>query len=221
MMDHTRHSEIYDLSTTGVTLIGAGGIGAITALTIAKMGVRYLYLFDDDVIDEVNIPVQFHTLSDVGKLKVNSLKNSILNFTDMDASLVINEPISVNKVTKLYGHIVISAVDSINARKEIWRAVLNNNSNYYLDARMAAEEFHLYSIDLINSFQVDKYEQILNSENEDDIQLEPCTRRSTIFCATMAAGHISNALKRISNHQNQPFHLIHLINQDQILIDTR
>ena len=52
-MNHTRHMGIFQVpSTFSVTLIGAGGIGATTALTLAKMGVRILQIFDDDTVSE-------------------------------------------------------------------------------------------------------------------------------------------------------------------------
>ena len=49
-----------------VTVIGAGGIGAATCLALAKMGVPFFTIIDDDVVSDVNMPTQLHRLADLG-----------------------------------------------------------------------------------------------------------------------------------------------------------
>jgi len=213
-MDHTRHSEIYDLSKMGVTLIGAGGIGAITGIAIAKMGISWIVIYDYDLVDDVNIPVQFHKYSDIGNSKAVSLAKSITEFTDLEAIHPIEE--RVDQETMLYGNVIISAVDSINARKGIWKAVNNSKAKFYLDARMSAQEFHLYCVDMSDDNAVTKYNEIIINETDDGISDEPCTAKATTFTALFAAGHVCNALKRISRDEKQPFHLINLIKADEL-----
>ncbi len=218
-MDHTRHQEIYNLSKTGVTLIGAGGIGAVTGLAIAKMGISWIAIYDDDQVDEVNIPTQFHKGSDIGMDKAEALMHTICEFTDMSYEMVHPFVERVDGNTTLAGKIVISAVDSIKARKDIWKAITYSKAKYYLDARMSAQQFHLYCVDLSDDRMSEHYYNLITFENDEDIPDEPCTAKATIFCAMTAAGHISNALKRISNKEEQPFHLIHLIQTDEIFVD--
>jgi hypothetical protein len=89
-MDHTRHQNIYNIPTGfSVAIIGAGGIGAITALTLAKMGVQNMVLFDDDIVGEENIATQLHKVSDVGKLKVEALGFALQEYSD-DISLMVS-----------------------------------------------------------------------------------------------------------------------------------
>ncbi|MCL4561887.1 MAG: ThiF family adenylyltransferase [Chloroflexi bacterium] len=73
-MNHLRHSALFDASDIGITLIGAGGIGALTGIVLAKMGVGSLILFDGDRVDEVNIATQFHHLDQIGLLKVDAAR---------------------------------------------------------------------------------------------------------------------------------------------------
>jgi len=217
-MDHTRHSEIYNLSHMGVTLIGAGGIGAAAGVTIAKMGISWIAIYDNDQVDEVNIPTQFHKYSDIGMDKAEALMHTICEFTDMSYEMVNPFVQTVDANTTLSGAVIISAVDSIKARQGIWQAVRNSMAKYYLDARMSAQEFHLYTVDMKNELMVRDYDFLINSESDKDIPDAPCTAKATIFCAMTSAGHISNALKRISNKEHQPFHLIHLIHSNEIFV---
>lgn len=207
-MDHTRHTEIYDASHLHLTLIGAGGIGALTAIALAKMGIKSLHIIDSDVVDQVNIPVQFHKHSDVGKSKAFSAMENVLAFTDMDRDYTVVTFGYAEADTHLSGDIVISAVDSINARKQIWEAVKMSNIKFYLDARMAAEEFHLYFIDTEDPVNVLRYDQIISNTNEVDITEIACTAKATIYCAAHAAGFITGAVKKISTDEKQSTYLV-------------
>jgi len=206
-MDHTRHSGIFSLLNKTCTIIGAGGIGAITALTLAKMGMSGIRIFDDDTVDEVNLPTQFHRLSDVGLPKVQAVTGNISQFSD-DTS-VVTEEVRVTPETDLSDWLVISAVDSINARKDIWKAVRESRVSWYLDARMASETFQLYSIDMDDWKRIAMYDEILDSVNEEDVPEEPCTSKATIFTGCAAAGHIGAAVRRIVTGDQTSFLMVH------------
>jgi tRNA A37 threonylcarbamoyladenosine dehydratase len=121
-MDHTRHIGIFNASQYSVTLIGAGGIGAMSALALAKMGVGRLVIYDEDVVDQVNIPVQFHKLSDIGKPKAAAIEGAIQDYVNGITLTPVPELVCMG--TRLSpAHVTISAVDSIKARKDIWMCV--------------------------------------------------------------------------------------------------
>ena len=77
-MDHTRHIGVFNAANYSVVLIGAGGIGALTGITLAKMGIGSLSIYDDDQVDPINLATQFYRLSDVGKDKVLALSEDVL-----------------------------------------------------------------------------------------------------------------------------------------------
>ena len=62
--------------------MGAGGLGAITALALAKMGVVQMTVWDDDQVSPANIPTQLHPVSDIGMYKVDSLQQTLERFSD-------------------------------------------------------------------------------------------------------------------------------------------
>lgn len=69
---------IPDLSSEISMVVGVGGIGNWLALNLALIGVKTLILIDPDTIEETNLNRTFFRLSDVGKAKVEALKEMIL-----------------------------------------------------------------------------------------------------------------------------------------------
>jgi molybdopterin/thiamine biosynthesis adenylyltransferase len=202
-VDHTRHLGIFNLNQRSCTIIGAGGIGAITALTLAKMGMSYVRIFDRDTVDDVNLPTQFHKVSDIGKMKVDAVRENIALFSD--ETEVIAHHDRVNAETDLVDWIVISAVDSINARKEIWKSISLSNPAWYLDARMASEVFQLYAVPMDDLDRWRAYNDALEALNEEDVPEETCTMKATMFCACVAAGIIGSTVRKIATAKKVPF----------------
>jgi molybdopterin/thiamine biosynthesis adenylyltransferase len=219
-MDRTRHSGIYNIpSTMSVTLVGAGGIGAITAIGLAKTGINFMTVYDMDNVDEVNIPTQFHRVSDIGRNKAEAISDAVHTYSDEAITIWHEAPVDEHE--KFEDQIVISAVDSITARQKIWTAVLNSpRVEWYLDARMGAQVFQLYSIpvhgmeDIITA---SKYDSFIKSVNEGDVPDVVCTEKATIFTALIAAGHICNAVKKIAMEETQPVLLYHNIKTNVIM----
>jgi molybdopterin/thiamine biosynthesis adenylyltransferase len=204
-MDHTRHIGIYDARNVILTLIGTGGIGAMTAVALAKMGIGKLILYDSDLVEEINLPVQFLKISDIGKAKVIAVERAVLEYADSIA--VEHRFQKVVSGTQLQpSHITISAVDSIGARKEIWASVKHQNPLWYIDARMSAEHFQMYAVELDH---YSWYEASLEVQDDRLIPDEPCTSKATIYTACTAAGHIGAAVRRIITGCQRPEILNH------------
>lgn len=215
-MDHTRHQGIFDVSRTSVGLIGAGGIGATTALALAKMGVRYIDIWDDDTVSDVNLPTQLHKIASLNRSKVTTLSETLAEFSDeVDTSVVFGRFTENSEYT---GTVLISAVDSINARKAIWEAARRCQIRFYLDARMAAEEFHLFTVDMSSPETYAWYEQMLSGESEEGVPDLPCTSKATFYCAMLAAAHIAHAVKRIGMGQDVQHVLIQNLPQNSLTI---
>src|SRR5665648_983494 len=102
------------------------------------MGVPDLVLFDDDEVADINLATQLFRFSDVGNKKPIAVADMITEFSDTRVDFRTER---VGPETDLSVDMVISAVDSIQARKDIWIAVLNSKTKptWYLDTRMAAE----------------------------------------------------------------------------------
>jgi adenylyltransferase/sulfurtransferase len=89
---YSRHLIIPDVGMTGqkrlknarVLCVGAGGLGSPALLYLAAAGVGTLGIIDFDVVDESNLQRQIiHGISDVGRSKAESARNSILEINPL------------------------------------------------------------------------------------------------------------------------------------------
>jgi molybdopterin/thiamine biosynthesis adenylyltransferase len=201
--------------TMRIGLIGAGGIGAITGITLAKMGVRFLTIFDDDRVDNVNLPTQFHTVGSVHTNKAEALAGQTMLFSDEALPQIVQERVDEN--TLLDDDIVISAVDSITARKQIWEAVKKTCRGWYLDARMSAEIFHLYIVNMdLEDTGFHGYDRMISEEDEKNVPDVVCTEKATIYTACIAAGHIGKAVRDILRGEQHSKFVYHNIKMDRL-----
>lgn len=195
-MDHTRHIGIFDASALSATIIGCGGIGSPTALLLAKMGVRHLSLFDFDTVDEINLATQMHRLSDVGRPKVDALADLIEEFSD---TTVETHCRAVTADDAISDYIVISAVDSIAARQQIWRAV-RGRCMYYIDTRMGAEFLRIHTVG-----DDDKsYDDMMLTASDANTIDEPCTARATMYTGFGAAERVGYIVRQIATGIEPP-----------------
>jgi len=95
-----------------IHLIGCGGIGSFAALALSKMGAQRLHLYDPDAIEEHNLPNQLFRLRDVGRPKVEALREILEEFAGAPV-----EVMSIEVEAQRMTGIVIAAVDTMRARR--------------------------------------------------------------------------------------------------------
>jgi ThiF family len=222
-LDHTRHINIFQVPLHfRVGLVGAGGIGAMTALVLAKMGVVQLTVWDDDVVSDVNIPTQLHPVSDVGAYKVTSLQKTLETFSDEIFFTPIAQRIdakttwvSQNAFENQHYDLFITAVDSITARHQIWQEMTyyNGNIDWFIDARMAAEKFDMFILKMSDPGARERYENMLFGLSESDVPDLNCTEKATFHCASAAAANIGAALRNILRNEQSSERIIQYIPQ--------
>ena len=218
-MDHTRHSNIYTVPPYfSVGIAGAGGLGAMTALVLAKMGVRLMTIWDDDIVSATNIPTQLHPVSDVGMPKVYSLAETLEHFSDEIVPNAFNCRIELGHAFQDPFNLFIAAVDSITARKDIWSAVANSQVDFYLDIRMAAEELQLFLVKMHDLGAVERYHELLFRLQEGDVPELTCTAKSTFYTAAIASGHAGKILRDIVRREANSHRLVHYIPQNHLRV---
>ncbi len=182
---------------TKINIIGAGAIGSFTTLALAKMGFSNLEIWDSDTVSVENMNSQFYRFSDIDKPKVKALKDLVKDFTGVN----IKTNFCFYESGILDG-IIVTAVDSMEARKLIWEQQKNKaiNSIALIDPRMGAEVAALYvynPMDITSSV----YEESLYSD-EDALE-ERCTAKATIYCATMLSGLVAKVIKQICTSEHR------------------
>jgi molybdopterin/thiamine biosynthesis adenylyltransferase len=169
-----------NILTTPIFVIGAGAIGSMTVLTLAKMGFNNIFVYDDDIVDFVNINNQFYRISDIGKLKVVALYSLVKDFTGVEIV-----PINARAKDMMAG-IVISAVDSMESRKQIFELFCGS---LLIDPRMAIEYASIRTFMPRKGDTPKDYTQSLYSDK--DAVAERCTAKATMYTASLIAGHVS------------------------------
>ena len=162
------------------TVIGVGAIGRQVALQLSAMGISWLQIIDHDKVEWSNLASQGYLEGDMGKLKVNAT---------LELCWRINAATQINAVPERFrrsmeiGNIVFCAVDQIQTRRLIWEAV-KDRVNFYSDGRMSAEVLRVLTACDFESRK--HYPTTLF--NSDEAFVGPCTAKTTIYCANIAAG---------------------------------
>jgi len=176
------------LNELTITVIGVGAIGRQVAIQLAAIGVRKLQLVDFDVVEPTNITSQSYLQQDLGKQKVQATTEQMR---------LIDPAIQVEPIADRYrpflqaGEAVFCCVDSISVRSAIWRS-LKDRCEFWSDGRMLGETMRILTAMDAKSRQ--HYATTLFPQAE--AQAGSCTSKSTIYCASIAAGLMVHQLTR-------------------------
>ena len=208
-MDYTRQRDlvpIEKLKATHVNLVGAGGIGSPAAIALAKMGIGHLSIWDDDRVEAVNLPNQFHTIASIDMPKVESVRKLIHEFSSSIEVVTYMERIVPQTIRILEG-ILVAAVDSMESRRNIWGQIqISPRINFFVDARLGGELLRLYALNPHDTAAGEAYEATLYSD-EESLEL-PCTARSIIYTGLIAGGLITHAVKKFIAGEETVFEVV-------------
>lgn len=111
-------------------IIGCGSVGSTVAELLARFGIRKFVLYDFDKVEARNVVNQMFFADDIGKLKVDAVKDLILRINpDIEKDIRIH-PEGFDGTTTLSGYVFL-AVDNIDLRREI---VKKNKYNTFIKA---------------------------------------------------------------------------------------
>ena len=162
------------------TVIGVGAIGRQVALQLAAIGIPWLQLVDFDKVEWSNLASQGYLEGDMGKLKVNATLD--LCWRINANSQIHAEPERFRRSMEI-GNVVFCCVDRIDVRRMIWQATQDKVS-FFADGRMSAEVLRILTACDVESRK--HYPTTLF--RADEAFVGPCTAKTTIYCANIAAG---------------------------------
>ena len=113
------------LKNSKITVIGAGGVGGITLISLARMGVGNIQVIDGDVFDYSNINRQMLSgISKVNKSKAECAKEAIFDINPNINISIRKEMMSEENIEDIItgSNIVIDATDNLVSRVIIHRA---------------------------------------------------------------------------------------------------
>lgn len=118
-MDLSKSYEFFqpEKDDTRIHIVGCGSVGSTIAENLARCGVKKFTLWDFDKVENHNIVNQMFRQQDVGKLKVDALKEILMEINpDIGDSIQLKPKGWQGKLMSGY---IILAVDSIELRREI------------------------------------------------------------------------------------------------------
>lgn len=182
-----------------VFMVGAGGIGSWTALSLAKMGLKKLTVMDFDIIEEANLAPQFYNQKHNELPKVLALANRINEEVGREMLIGFNLKWEDYKEREQYFlendiNILIMAVDSMDARIKIWNDIKFSGLDLIIDGRMAKEMMEIFAIYPSNEEQIKFYEQHLFPSST--VEHIPCTERAVAYNQFVIAGLIGSIIKK-------------------------
>jgi len=162
------------------TIIGVGAVGRQVALQITAMGIPWLQIVDFDTVDVSNLASQGYLEADFEKSKVEA---TALLCKQINSSAEIHWDKQPFRRSMETGNVVFCAVDRIYTRRLIWDAVKDKVS-FFADGRMNVEVLRILSA--CDPESREYYPTTLF--NSDEAFEGPCTAKTTIYCANIAAG---------------------------------
>lgn len=192
-----------------VTLAGVGGIGSYVGFLLARMKPAFMFIYDDDIVEAVNMSGQLYGQSDLGRPKVSALAGMIRNYADYGNVFAMTERFTNESEAS---DIMICGFDNMAARRLFFNKWVNHVQSkpeeerkncLFIDGRLAAEEFQILCIKGDDEYNINRYnDEFLFSDAEADETI--CSYKQTTFCANMIASYMVNLFVNFCANQCEP-----------------
>lgn len=203
-----------------VILAGVGGIGSYVGFLLARMKPASMFIYDNDIVEAVNMSGQLYGQSNLGRPKVSALAEMIRNYANYSSVFAISERFTNESEAS---DIMICGFDNMAARELFfnkWLSHVQSKSEeerkncLFIDGRLAAEEFQVLCIKGDDEYNIRRYsDEFLFSDAEADETI--CSYKQTTFCANMIASYMVNLFVNFCANQCEP-----LIDRDLPFLTT-
>ncbi|MDP8298307.1 MAG: sulfur carrier protein ThiS adenylyltransferase ThiF [Candidatus Tantalella remota] len=129
LLEQYGEDDLKKIQAAKVGIAGAGGLGSNCAFNLVRSGFKDIRIIDFDIIDHSNLNRQFYFADQVGKDKVEALKENLLRITpdlDIDARV---ERIEKENIAGLFEdrEIVVEAFDKAEYKSMLVETFLVTN----------------------------------------------------------------------------------------------
>jgi len=109
-----------------VGIAGTGGLGSNAAVALARAGIGKLILVDFDKIEKSNLDRQYFFLDQVGKIKVEALKDNIKRIDSTVKVQALKQKLEKGSMEKPFHNVdvVIEALDNATTKMEFIEEIL-------------------------------------------------------------------------------------------------
>lgn len=205
MGNYSHQKKLFDPKhARKVILFGAGSVGSYVALALLKMGVTELEVWDADTVESHNSPMSLYAPQDLGRLKVEALRDHLKALTGVTISI---QPKMYDGTVPCRNASVVACVDTMQARKIVWSSVKKNPSiDVFLDTRLARTYVELLSIEPNLPDDIRRYDNMLFDDKT--AVREVCGTHGIVFASMTAASRVSLTLARFWSTRNKAWRLV-------------
>ena len=186
-----------EIQKSRVIIAGIGGIGSNVAFQLARMAPANITLYDEDIVERVNMAGQLYSTNDIGQRKVDAIASMISAYTL--AKQVNAVPSKFTDNTEA-GDIMICGFDNMAARKTFYNSwkrhvqTLTPDSRakcLFLDGRLSIDTLQIFCIQGDDKVSMDRYEtEFLFSDFQTEHTV--CSMKQTTYLACMIGSLMVN-----------------------------
>jgi hypothetical protein len=206
-----RHESIFNPAkfNVPVTIIGVGATGSRLFMALVELGLTNITVIDFDIVEPHNLANQIYGYADIGKPKVEGLKNAYKLKTGVDAPETmqfINGKVP-DKNIELKGYVFL-LTDTMASRKDIYAKCLAHTTDipYVIETRMASTHGNVLGFcPLLTS---EKCAWLDTLSDDEDTELSPCGASISVgitasLIANMAAWQFIHRVTNPEAHHNR------------------
>lgn len=166
IVDIQRHAQVFSRDSFGnrrIDVIGAGASGSRIVLSLAKLGLENIHVWDFDKVEAHNIANQAYSQADIGRPKVEALRDLVKQHTGLTIE-IHNERVDGSQEL---GEIVFLLTDTMASRQEIWKSGIRykKRTKLMIETRMGSDVGRVYTVDPNKPVQVRGWEGTLYSDD--------------------------------------------------------
>lgn len=198
-----------EIQKARIIVAGIGGIGSNVAFQLARMIPANLTLYDDDVVEMVNMAGQLYSYNDIGKSKVDAIADMISRYTSMRQVLAIKDKFTSSKEP---GDIMICGFDNMVARKVFFNSWYDNvqkkpkeerSKCLYLDGRLSMDTLQIFCLTGDDWYNIERYtKEFLFADYEAEETV--CSMKQTTYLACMIGSLMVNFFTNFIGNQLNP-----------------
>lgn len=165
-----------------LNIIGCGAVGSNAAILAAKMGFTRFQIWDDDIVQDYNLPNQAYLPEDIDIPKVDALEKALVQFNPNIIVTKHNRRFTSDLDKDLLVGPVLIATDSISSRKDITTAFkFNLNIPLVVEARLIFDAAQIHIVHPTEYSSIQRWERTLHRTDE-EVEEGPCNLR---LCSTL------------------------------------
>lgn len=179
-------------------IAGLGGIGSYICFLLSRMQLAALYLFDDDIVEAVNMSGQLYCNADIGKYKVDAMADMMAQYASFHNVFAFRSKYTAECDTT---DIMICGFDNMEARRLFFDKWLSQvvaketleekKQCLFIDGRLSAEYFQVFAItgdDVVAQNNYHNNELFSDAEADETV----CSYKQTTYMANMIGSVIVN-----------------------------